>query len=98
VESKFVNIVNNLGQLHLQSFSLSYAQHQLACLCFSQWESLDDLPVVKHTLRESLALGIASEHTCEAERFRDWEKSFDQVQRSTRNLDFFNDLTSSLIE
>lgn len=75
--SKFVNVVNNFGDLDLKSFSLSDVEDQLSSLGINKGKTFDVLPVVEDALGEGFSLGVSSEHTSETERFRDGQVSFD---------------------
>ena len=65
--SKFVNVVNNFGDLGLESFSLSDAEDQLSGLGVDERKTFNVLPVVEDTLGEGFSLGVSSEHTSETE-------------------------------
>lgn len=66
-KSHSVGVIGNLGHFGLESFSLSDAKDQVLSFLVNQGETLDNFPMVKDVLGESLSLGVSSEHAGEAE-------------------------------
>ena len=74
--SHLVLVIFNFGKLVLESFSLSNGKNQIKSFLVFKRQSLNNLPMVEHTLRESFSLGVSSEFSSESERFSDGEESF----------------------
>ena len=71
-----VDVVGNVGHFVLESLSLSDGEHEVLGLLIGEGKTLDELPMVEDALRESLSLGVSSEHAGEAEGFGDGQESF----------------------
>lgn len=54
--------------------------------------------MIEHALGEGLTLGLASKEGSETEGFSDWQVCLDHVKRSSGDLFFLANDTSSLIE
>lgn len=77
ITSKSVNVVSQLGELGLESFSLSDTQNEVSGFLIRQRKTLNDLPMVEDSLREGLSLSVSSKHTSETEGFRNRQVRFD---------------------
>ena len=66
-QSHSVDVVSKIGNVLLESLSLSDAHDEGLGFLVSQRKSLDQSPMAEHTLREGLSLGVSSKHTGETE-------------------------------
>jgi hypothetical protein len=65
--SHLVKIVVDIGNTLLESLSLSDGQNQVLGFLVLKRQSLDELPMVEHTLREGFSLGKSSKVAGETE-------------------------------
>ena len=75
-QSHSVHVVGDIGENILESLSLSDDHNQGSGFLISKRQSLDQIPMAEHTLREGLSLSVSSKHTGETERLRDWQECF----------------------
>lgn len=66
-QSHPVDVVVEVGEFLLKSFSLSDTQNQILGLGISERKTFDLLPMVEDALREGLSLGVSTQHTGETE-------------------------------
>lgn len=66
-KSELIHVVFEEWHFFLDSLSLSDGKDEFLSLLVNKWQSLDDFPMVEHTLREGLSLSVTSEHTGETE-------------------------------
>ena len=66
-KSKLIHVVFEEWHFFLESLSLSDGKDEFLGLLVNKWQSLDDFPMIEHTLWEGLSLGVTSEHTGETE-------------------------------
>merc|ERR1719201_1789455 len=71
--SQLVQIVCQLGQLHLQVLSLAARQDQILHFAFHQRCTRHALPMVEHALWESLTTCLLTQGRHEAKRLRHWQ-------------------------
>ena len=74
--SHFIHVVGYVWDDFFKSFSLSDANNKLLGFLVFQRHALDDCPMVKHVLGESLSLSVSSKGSSEAKGFRHWQISF----------------------
>lgn len=66
-QSHSVDVVSKIGDVFLESLSLSDAHNEGLGFLIGERKSLDQSPMAEHTLREGLSLGVSSKHTGETE-------------------------------
>lgn len=67
-KSSFVLVIIKLREFLLETFSLTNSNNEFCSLSIFIRESLDDAPVVKNVLGESLSLGVSSKCSSKTER------------------------------
>lgn len=75
-QSHPIDVVSEIGELVLETLSLSDAQDQILSLGVGEGQTLDGLPMVEDALGEGLSLGVSSKHAGETEGFRDGQEGF----------------------
>merc|ERR1712242_97404 len=89
--SELVQVITQLGHLHLDVLALARLQNQLLQLAaLLRGIPLEVLPVIEHALREGLSTGCLAQSSDETEGLGDWEVSLD--------LDQWRALTRVLLE